>query len=124
MYNICTTIEQSKKLIELEIDRTTADMYYSFDYNIEEYDEDAQIIPKSELDQHFSLFPKDIPCWSLAALLNVLPRINIEKETWSDDTYDYRIIAYIDDGYIGDWFNNPIDACYDMIIKLHEDKLL
>lgn len=69
---MCTNVKQSKKLIELGIDVNTADMYYSFDYNIEEYEEDAQIIPQSELGQHFSLFPEDIPAWSFTALLNVL----------------------------------------------------
>ena len=45
MNKICTSVEQSKKLIELGIDIKTADMYYSYDYNIEEYDDDVQIIP-------------------------------------------------------------------------------
>ena len=65
-----------------------------------------------------------IPCWSLTALIDVLPRVDIEKEIWFDDTYSYRVKAYIGDGYVGDWVDNPIDACYNMIIELHKDKLL
>ena len=111
MYNICTTIEQSKKLIELGIDRTTADMYYSFDYNIEEYDEDAQIIPKSELGQHFSLFPDDIPAWSLTALLGLIPRIEFSIYYHSEDS------PYI----VKD---NLINAAFEMVCWLLENKKL
>lgn len=67
---------------------------------------------------------ENYPCWSIAALLSVLPRIDIEKEICSDDTFDYRVKAYIGDGYLGDWFDNPVDACYDMILKLKESNLL
>ena len=65
-----------------------------------------------------------LPCWSLAALFGVLPHIDIEKKIYSDDTYGYRIKAYIRDGYIGDWYDNPVDACYDMIMRLNELNLL
>ena len=131
-----SNIEQSKKLLEI-LSPNTADMYYEY------------ILPKSDKIKHIpsignpveslewfnkgytafgiSLVTLDeycIPCWSLTALIDILPRIDIEKESWSDDTYDYRVKAYIDDGYIGDWFDNPVDACYDMIITLNKDKLL
>lgn len=64
------------------------------------------------------------PCWSLSALVNVLPRIDIEKEIWSSEKYDYRVKAFIGDGYVSDWYDNPIDACYEMILKLEESNLL
>lgn len=112
-----TDIEQSKKLAEI-LPFKSVDMWYwewptAPEYNNYEH-------PMFHQGEDI----RNIPCWSLAALIGVLPRVDIEKETWSDDTYDYRVKAYIDDGYVGDWFDNPIDACYDMIIKLHEDKLL
>lgn len=126
MDKICTDIEQSKKLAEI-LPLESADMSYTLDFNSGMYGISTTsykrwIVPKYA--QPDNGFGQVIPCWSLAALLSVLPRIDIEKEIWFDDTYDYRVKAYIDDGYVGDWFDNPIDACYDMIIKLHEDKLL
>ena len=110
-----TDIEQSKRLAEI-LPIESADMYWwptSLRYYIEAMD-----------DGDFNEEEGHIRAWSLTALIDVLPRIDIEKEIYSDDTYDYRVKAYIGDGYVGDWFDNPIDACYDMIIKLHEDKLL
>lgn len=120
MNKICISLEQSKKLIELGIDITTADMYYSYDYNIEEYDDDAQIIPQTELGQHFSLFPEDTPAWSLSALLNVLPRETRLLKSATDDTYH----CDCPNGNTGKWFDNTVDACYELVLKLHELKML
>ena len=63
-----------------------------------------------------------INCWSLAALLSVLPHIQ----------EFYPTIAKINDKYVcryagsGIWTNgdNPVDACYEMILKLNELKML
>jgi hypothetical protein len=115
-----TDLEQNKKLAEI-LPIESADMHYHYD---SDFDELESIPSITEEDDHFVLFPKDVRCWSLAALLNVLPRTDIEKEIWSSDKYDYRVKAYIDDGYVGDWYDNPVDACYEMILKLHEQKLL
>lgn len=139
MNKICTSLEQSKKLIELGIDRTTADMYYSFDYNINEYDEDAQIIPKSELGQHFSLFPEDIPAWSLTALLGLMPPYlfefergidlniyrNLNGKGWHCSYMPNNIESMKKDKFKqitnGD---NPVDAAFEMICWLLENKKL
>lgn len=127
MNKICTSLSQSKKLIELGVDINTADMYYSFDYNIEEYDEDAQIIPKSELGQHFSLFPKDILAWSLTALFNIIPKkINFGYE--NDSTF---VLKPLENGkYLADYYevsfvkDNPIDVAFEMVVWLLENKKL
>ncbi len=118
---LCTNIEQSKKLIELGIDVNTADMGWNVFV-----DDTIRLLPIDDWDlvKDGSGNVKFYPAWSLSALIDVLPRVDIEKEMWSDDTYEYRVKAYIGDGYVGDWFDNPIDACYDMIIELHKDKLL
>ena len=100
----------------------------------------SKILPIESADMYWDLLSKDnyakvnnighclcrtcVYAWSLATLLSVLPRIDIEKEICFDDTYDYRVKAYIGDGYIGDWFDNPVDACVAMIEKLHELKML
>ncbi len=120
-----TDLEQSKELAKI-ISPESADMCYKC---LGEDPYDVVLRPYSEWKEEYKglLVDKEvdvIPCWSLTALLSVLPRIDIEKEICSDDTYDYRVKAYIGDGYIGDWFDSPIDACVTMIICLHEQKLL
>ena len=90
MNKICTSIEQSKKLAKI-LPSESADMVYQ---SIEdEYgDGEWESIPRNH-----SLnigYDNDVPCWSLAALLNVLEseidgeegetyQLNIEKDgTW------------------------------------------
>lgn len=123
MNKICTSLKQSQKLIELGIDVKTADMYYSFDYNVEEYDEDAQIIPKSELGQHFSLFPEDVAAWSLTALMELMNRncynvsLNCHGAEWNvkfDDSEEYK-------DFTKDY---AVDAVFEMIVWLLENKKL
>ena len=124
-----TDINQSKKLAEI-LPIESADMKWFIPADNEgEFIEDVSLIKnKSE----YNLFDKVtdwddtpyVPCWSLAALVSVLPRIDIEKEIWYSENYDYRVKAYIGDGYVGDWYDNPIDACYKMILELIESNLL
>ena len=124
-----TDINQSKKLAEI-LPIESADMKWFIPADNEgEFIEDVSLIKnKSE----YNLFDKVtdwddtpyVPCWSLAALVSVLPRIDIEKEIWYSENYDYRVKAYIGDGYVGDWYDNPIDACYKMILELKESNLL
>ena len=74
---ICTTIEQSQKLIELGIDRNTADMcWQNNEFPIGFNDDDA------------------IPAWSLAALMDMLPSKFIEKGKYSETTYSIHIRKY------------------------------
>lgn len=71
-----------------------------------------------------------IPCWSLAALLQIMPHC-------IDDTYDLVLgklsdnkgwyVMYDDiDHFVFLYIakSDLIDACVEMIIKLHEEKLL
>ena len=79
MYKICTSVEQSRKLIKLGIDVNTADMFYAdllvdgnHKYNLhplESYGfktfEDTKIQESARL--------RFIPVWSLSALLELIP---------------------------------------------------
>ena len=128
-----TDLEQSKRLAKI-LPLSSADMRYGYiapyDYSDRMYDGGYDEIPYPKdfliKNPNFSAneYDAELPCWSLVALINILPRVDIEKEIRSDDTFDYRVKAYIDDGYIGEWFNNPVDACVEMILKLHEQTLL
>ena len=113
-----TDIEQSNKLAEI-LQRESADMYYCYGMDIHtkkwEYDTVPTII---DADNQIDI--GDIPCWSLATLLGVLP--NDTSLLYFDDAYQmvYDKKPYV----ISDKFDNPIDACYEMIVKLHELKML
>jgi hypothetical protein len=89
------------------------------------------VMPNKTLDiisDPFSDIRETVHCWSLAALLDILP------DSIYDNTYEYsqlefskKSVAYHDlnDGIkIGSLKDNLIDACVAMIIKLHEQKLL
>ena len=87
----CTTFEESKKLKEKGFDVNSCDMYYSFDYLLDEYGEEGEIIPRSENGEHFSLFPDDMPCWSLSSLMDILPSEIVEVGKNSATTYKIDI---------------------------------
>lgn len=64
MTQVCTTIEQSKKLEELGIDVESADMHYWFDANYNEF-----FIEPSKASDNM----EKMPAWSLGALIKLLP---------------------------------------------------
>ena len=102
-----TDIEQSKKLSEF-LPIESADMYWWSSgkrYYIEAIDDD-------DYDED-----KDICAWSLAALLDVLPSATLDS---SGDHY-YRLHCMT---RYTEWYSNPVDACYEMILKLHEQNIL
>ena len=114
-----TDIEQSKRLAEI-LAIESADAYYT------------------TIDQGFFLEVKqgiepskdDIPCWSLTALLDVLPKeINVQGTIYSINIHtknkkwfiDYK---YNNEQFVGVYSNIFVDACVEMIKKLHELKFL
>ena len=139
MNKICTSIEQSKILIELGLDVKTADMYYDVNsYGI-------QSKPEVVVGEVWS---KDIPAWSLSALLKLI-KSEIYGETIYGDTITYKVdfrkykftddvdlyqIAYgsikfdVDGQYsFTDMINtgqkeDPIDAAFQMVCWLKENE--
>lgn len=114
-----TDISQSRKLAEF-LPLESADMsYYHFVPNLlpEGY---CVSLEKVE-------YETDIPCWSLAALLNYLKSKNKFPEIKELSDGRFKLTTYIWDGKnsiqfsIGD---SLIDACYEMILKLNEMKML
>ena len=112
MNKICTSLEQSKKLLELGIDINTADFMWEYNSDKETYWNKPTIIP---IDDY--IFVNDIPCWSLAALLDTLPSATLD----SSNNHRYRLQCM---ERFTEWHDNAIDACYKMIVKLHEQNLL
>lgn len=114
-----TDLEQSKKLAEI-LPVESADMCYRA------YREEGGIP-----DYQVTLCPYQfaswvgVPCWSLAALLSALPFPQLSKDKLGSGKVGWMVSAYPDNcRYDSCWHDNPIDACYEMIIKLHEQKLL
>ena len=68
--------------------------------------------------QNFTSYEK-LPCWSLAALMNILP--SGKALIHDKGNRGYKCICNNIDTYFHD---NPIDACCEMIIKLYEQKIL
>ena len=65
------------------------------------------------------------PCWSLAAMLNILPDgINVIKDKSDTENEKYMCTVGIKDDIISTFANTPVDACVAMIEKLNELKML
>lgn len=124
MNKICTSIEQSKKLIELGIDANTADMDYVPCVNdMNEYDYVVNIW-NNEHEENW------IPAWSLTALLELMPKLyEFENDPedggcqpnlckgWDNNQWH---IVYRSSIYITEWYDDPIDAAFEMICQLKE----
>ena len=69
--------------------------------------------------QNFETY-KTIPCWSLSALIEFTDECRMEKKPLGQ-TGEFTY-SFVDDYYNihTDEEDNPVDACYEMIIKLHE----
>lgn len=78
-----------------------------------------------------------LPCWSVGALLGVLPfELIVDNQLYlfdmikgfdkNGETYAIKYAIFNTTLYLHltDFYNNPVDACYEMIVKLKEKNLL
>lgn len=114
-----TDLSQSKKLAEI-LPLESADMYWKNGVS----DKYIQCFTPFVIDDYGSNvdFDYDVPCWSLAALLSVLPKGYSFVLTKSFDGEDYY--CKLDGKPIETMADNPVDACVVMIEKLNELKML
>lgn len=117
-----TDIEQSKVLAEI-LPLDSADYFYKYcvgHYNSIYYRPEMYPYNKGGNKNH------DIPCWSLAALLDILPlEVSFNRQTDGVDTYYY--IASCDARYCDVYTHrhiNVVDACYEMVTILKERNLI
>jgi hypothetical protein len=93
---ICTTINQSKKLLELGIDIYTADMFWRNGVS-EEYIQCFTPFVSTGTNVDFDY---DVPAWSLSALLGLIKSEIYSKNIYGDTvTYkvDFRKYKFTDD---------------------------
>ena len=122
-----TDVPQSKTLSTI-LPVETADMWYQYiGINIKDGSEKPIHFPVIMRDCKSD---KDIPCWSLAALLNILPnKICLDNETYylNCNKEEVKYLGPVTcDGQksIVSASDNLLDGCYKMIRTLHELKLL
>lgn len=122
-----TDLEQSKKLAEI-LPLESADYCWGIDDETLHYNNS----PYPCAWKDYTCKEYYIPCWSLVALLQIMPkyieglnrlRIDIDDvdfSIWYDDMKGYGVNDKLPDITL----KEPINACYEMIIKLNELKIL
>lgn len=111
-----TDLEQSKKLAEI-LPLESADYYHATGAGI--------VITTSYItyfgkERCIPAYDGAVPCWSLVALFSVLPNGIVMNKDSQNGKY------HCSSSYIGTYVtaDNPVDACYKMILKLNELNLL
>ena len=109
-----TNLEQSKKLVEI-LPIESADMHYSTWTIL-----GGEFIVSPNQGDTIESMQEDygnqiIPCWSLAALLSVLPvSLNpLRDGKWNAMVQHDGKMIYVNK-------DNPVDACYELILKLND----
>lgn len=124
-----TDLGQSKKLAEI-LQLEGADMYYSRDETtyaktLTKYDITHANVLYGSCDIQYFNIREWTPCWSLAALLDILPNsTDIVKNKADTENEKYMCTVGVKYDIISTFGNNPVDACYDMIINLHKLSLI
>ncbi len=131
MTNICTSQEQSKKLIELGIDVNTADMMWD-DWSLIDEGWKLSVGYYPEIEKDYGR--KCYPAWSLTALLELMPFQIIEDNkrygfkqykgyNSQGETYCFEYVSNIGTTLYETYhLNNPIDAAFEMVCWLLENK--
>ena len=126
-----TNLEQSRKLAEI-LPIESADMTWcnssvkGVNYT-DEYSVHIHTVKEMQecfdealngWDKHWNL----VPCWSLAALLNVMTFRYVIHPT--SGGFVLRILRCYNVNEVAVISDNLVDACVEMLLKLHELKLL
>lgn len=130
MNKICTSIEQSKKLIELGIDVNTADMFWD---TAEPNERRKPLV--GPVSDYCDMEDWAVPAWSLTVLLSILPLhlivngdvykfgmskgFNKNGETYAIKYSIFNTTFYL---HLTNFYNNPIEACIEMIVWLKDSE--
>ena len=127
----CTSLEQSQKLAEI-LPIESADMCF----NISQRSNMPPLMtPYSKFNEFFNMETPDflIPCWSLSALLDVInqvkeinhQRVTILVGRYAGGRWYVETLRVQDEkSVVLEYSKELVDACYEMILRLHEQKLL
>ena len=111
-----TDLSQSKTLSKI-LPLESADMVYTMT--------NGYHTPFIRIETIQEMDKDDVCAWSLAALLSVLPFPQLSKDKLGSGKVGWMVSVYPNNcRYDSCWHDNPVDACVEMIIKLHELKLV
>ena len=124
-----TDLEQSKILAQI-LPLASADMHYATWTIL-----DGEFIVSPNQGSTIEDLQEDygnqiIPCWSLSALIELLPnKIVVNNENYflnfTKKNVEYRgIVTWDGQKCISTKAENLLDACYNMIVKLKKDNIL
>lgn len=124
-----TDLEQSKILAQI-LPLASADMHYATWTIL-----DGEFIVSPNQGSTIEDLQEDygnqiIPCWSLSALIELLPnKIVVNNENYflnfTKNNVEYRgIVTWDGQKCISTKTENLLDACYNMIVKLKKDNIL
>ena len=122
-----TDISQGKKLAEI-LPIESADCYWDYD-DLQKYHRISWFEDGYNKESQLRSNENNICAWSLAALLDVLPKnLDIGRPVLATNYKGYYWVSYFDEymkeKFTSKIYNNPIDACYELILKLYELKIL
>ena len=114
-----TNVKQSKKLSEI-LPIESADAFYDM-----AEPEKRQVPIIGNPDDYYDMKDWTIPCWSLAALLDILPNGTETHKQVNESISCYFVEVYNNKKYFStERCDNLLDACVEMILKLHKGKLI
>ena len=125
-----TSLEQSKKLAEI-LPLESADMWLPYYYDI--ISDTCEYNKEPMLHKPICDPDKAVPCWSLAALLEIIGNIRtvyermvtIEVGKYAGNKWYVELVFVMTESKaLMTYTNELINACYEMILKLHEQKLI
>ena len=110
----CTDIKQSKKLAEI-LPIESADHFHIIGHLHTDGPRYEVIRPRNEVSEPDKFWP----CWSFAALFEVLPDgTDVTKDKSDTENEKYMCTVGVKDDIISTFANNPVDACVEMVLKL------
>ena len=120
-------LEQSRKLAKI-LPLESADMLW------EQHFAEPYVTIKPWTTRGKSIGGHCLPCWSLTALLGVIKKYGLIDLRFLSSTFDGRgehlmnvwccTFDNINTVSFDIYADNPLDACYELILKLHELNLL
>lgn len=118
-----TDINQSKRLAKI-LPLESADLLWEQHFNSKPI-----VTIKPWTTKGKSIGAHILPCWSLAALLEIIPRnlkiVLAVNDYWDGNAVKYKYaIGSVEHNNYDCYADNHVDACYELIIKLHEQNLL